>query len=302
MRPEFNSRRLFGITRSKGKMYELGLPEAQHIAVPANTEPQALFLLTVATLGDFAATVSDSENVNVPLPPPTVDELNFSASFFDALLESRFAEEIDRDTTVLAASAYYLARRPGSSLVLARRLADVADDPAVDKLLRWILQAKWQTFPADTHPIFGTALGNVGRFLHFHFHDGSGLAELKSVACGTEASRLPGCISPRTSVHRHHHSHRANAGCRLGLDHPSRVYGRAHRALGKTRFAGPSSRRSFGHRKCCWPGASFLEPPALFKCQPAQARFAGEIVLRSGFLSGRTKLAVYCCTVQSALP
>ena len=43
MRPEFNSRRYLGITRSKGKMYELGLPEETHIAVPAGVEPAALF-------------------------------------------------------------------------------------------------------------------------------------------------------------------------------------------------------------------------------------------------------------------
>ena len=69
MRPESNSRRLFGITRSKGKMYELGLPEDSHIAIPANSEPQELFLLTVGTLGDVAATLSDSDNINLPLPP-----------------------------------------------------------------------------------------------------------------------------------------------------------------------------------------------------------------------------------------
>lgn len=42
MKPEFNSRRLFGITRSKGKMYELNLAEELHIAVPENSEPREL--------------------------------------------------------------------------------------------------------------------------------------------------------------------------------------------------------------------------------------------------------------------
>lgn len=104
MTPEFNSRRLFGITRSKGKMYELGLPESLHIAVPPNSEPQELFVLTVGTLGDVAALLSDSDNVDVPLPPPTVDELSFSASFFDAFLESRFSDSIARDTSLLLIS------------------------------------------------------------------------------------------------------------------------------------------------------------------------------------------------------
>ncbi|SFN60590.1 hypothetical protein SAMN05216386_1335 [Nitrosospira briensis] len=129
MRPEFNSRRLFGITRSKGKMYELGLPEALHIAVPENSEPQELFVLTVGTLGDVAASLSDAENFDVPLTPPIVEELGFSASFFDAFCESRFSEAIARDTALLAASSYYLAGRPGSSLVLASQLEVVPDAP-----------------------------------------------------------------------------------------------------------------------------------------------------------------------------
>lgn len=148
--------------------------------MPASSEPQELFVLTVGTLGDVAAILSDSENVDIPLPPPTVEELGFSASFFDAFLESRFSEAIARDTTLLAASAYYLARRPGSSLVLARRIAEVTTDSAVDKLLHWVLQAQWVNYPADAHPFFGAALGNVARLLAFHFHDGSNLAELTS--------------------------------------------------------------------------------------------------------------------------
>ena len=77
-------------------MYELGLPEGSHIAVPANSEPQELFLLTVGTLGDVAATLSDSDNVDVPLPPSTADELGFSASFFDAFLGFKFSQTISR--------------------------------------------------------------------------------------------------------------------------------------------------------------------------------------------------------------
>ena len=36
MRPEQKSVRLLGVTRSKGKMYEYGLPEKQHININEN--------------------------------------------------------------------------------------------------------------------------------------------------------------------------------------------------------------------------------------------------------------------------
>lgn len=121
MKAKFNSRRLFGITRSKGKMYELGLPENLHITIPENDQPLQLFLLTIGTLGDVAEYIAASSVPLAPLPTDMQTELNFSASYFDAVIESQFAEELARPTRLLAAAAYYLARRPGSSLVLARR-------------------------------------------------------------------------------------------------------------------------------------------------------------------------------------
>jgi hypothetical protein len=293
MRPEFNSRRLFGITRSKGKMYELGLPEALHIAVPASSEPQELFVLTVGTLGDVAAILSDSENVDIPLPPPTVEELGFSASFFDAFLESRFSEAIARDTTLLAASAYYLARRPGSSLVLARRIAEVTTDSAVDKLLHWVLQAQWVNYPVDAHPFFGAALGNVARLLAFYFHDGSNLAELNS------------------SLHELRHRAYEGASSRelLFIDIIAaiirmRVATSAWTTLpgftgiAAERWATAIRRPEFP--KELWPSQMLLGRAGLFNGASGIVQMptsAGktrsvEIVLRSSFLSGRTKLAV----------
>lgn len=293
MRPEFNSRRLFGITRSKGKMYELGLPEGLHIAVPPNSEPQELFVLTVGTLGDAAATLSDAENFAVPLPPATVEELGFSASFFDAFLESRFEDSLARDTTLLAASAYYLARRPGSSLVLARRLAEAATDPPVDKLLRWTLQSRWANYPNDAHTLFGSALGNVARLLAFHFFDGSNLEELTSSLTALRRRAYAG----------------ASARDLLFIDIIAaiirmRVAASAWTTLpgftGITaeRWAAAIRRPEFP--KELWPSQMLLGQAGLFSGASGVVQMptsAGktrsvEIVLRSAFLSGRTKLAV----------
>ena len=67
MKPEFNSRRYFGITRSKGKMYELGLSEESHIAVPEGVEPAALFPLSIGTLVDASAALNDAADVQTGL-------------------------------------------------------------------------------------------------------------------------------------------------------------------------------------------------------------------------------------------
>ena len=293
MRPEFNSRRLFGITRSKGKMYELGLPEALHIAVPASSEPQELFVLTVGTLGDVAAILSDSENVDIPLPPPTVEELGFSASFFDAFLESRFSEAIARDTTLLAASAYYLARRPGSSLVLARRIAEVTTDSAVDKLLHWVLQAQWVNYPADAHPFFGAALGNVARLLAFHFHDGSNLAELTSSLNELRHRAYEGASSRELLF-----IDIIAAIIRMRVATSAWTTLPGFTGIAAERWATAIRRPEFP--KELWPSQMLLGRAGLFYGASGIVQMptsAGktrsvEIVLRSSFLSGRTKLAV----------
>ena len=293
MRPEFNSRRLFGITRSKGKMFELGLPEALHIAVPVNSEPQELFMLTVGTLGDAAATLSDAENIDVPLPPPTVEDLGFSASFFDAFLESRFQDSIARDTTLLAASAYYLARRPGSSLVLARRLAETTEDAPVDKLLHWTLQSRWANFPNDAHPLFGDALGNVARLLAFHFHDGSNLDELTTALSALRRRAYEGASSRELLF-----IDIIAAIIRMRVAASSWTTLPGFTGIAAERWATAIRRPEFP--KELWPSQMLLGRAGLFSGASGIVQMptsAGktrsvEIVLRSGFLSGRTRLAV----------
>ncbi len=300
MRPESNSRRLFGITRSKGKMYELGLPEDSHIAVPANSEPQELFLLTVGTLGDVAATLSDSDNVDLPLTSQTVDELGFSASFFDAFLESRFSRSISRDTALLAASAYYLARRPGSSLVLARRLDESEEDSPVDKLLHWTLLARWRKYPADDHPIFGDALGEVAKLLAFHFHDGSGLTALTS-----ELDALRRRAYAAASARDLLFIDIITAIIRMRLAASAWTTLPVFTGITTERWASAIRRREFP--KELWPSQMLLGQAGLFAGESGVVQMptsAGktrsvEIVLRSGFLSGRTKLAVVVASFRA---
>lgn len=293
VRPEFNSRRLFGITRSKGKMYELNLAEELHIAVPENSEPRELFLLAVGTLGDVAATLSDAEDVDAPLPQAATEELNFSASFFDAFLESRFDSEISRDIALLAASAYYLARRPGSSLVLARQLDADPDDSAVDKLLYWLLQAKWANYPGGEHPLFGIELAKLAKLLAFHFYDGTGLAELTTVLKNVKRIAYEG----------------ASARDLLFIDIIAAIVRMRLAASVWTTLPGftnisaeqwTSAIRRPEFPKELWPSQILLGRAGIFSGASGIIQMptsAGktrsvEIVLRSGFLSGRTKLAV----------
>lgn len=293
MKPEFNSRRLFGITRSKGKMYEFGLPESSHIAVPPNDEPEALFVLTVGTLGDVAAYLSGAERADVPLTPSTADELGFSASFFDAFLASRFEESISYDVTLLAASAYYLARRPGSSLVLARRLEAPDEEPAVDKLLRWVLQAKWAEYPLDHHPILGDGLVEVAKLLAYHFRDGSGAGELSSALVILRRRAYAG-VSARELLF----IDIISAIVRMRLAASAWTTLPSFTQIAADQWSQVIRRPEFP--KELWPSQALLGHAGFFAGASGIIQMptsAGktrsvEIVLRSAFLSGRAKLAV----------
>lgn len=293
MRPEFNSRRLYGITRSKGKMYELNLPEELHIAVPENSEPRELFLLAIATLGDAAATLGDVDDVGIPLPPTAIEELGFAASFFDAFLESRFSSEISRDTALLAASAYYLARRPGSSLVLARRIEGDPADSAVDKLLIWLLQARWNDYPSIEHPLFGTSLTSLAKLLAFHFYDGSGLVELTALLKVVRRIAYEGA-SARDLLQIDIIA--AITRMRLAASAWTTLPG--FTGLTTEQWAVTIRRPEFP--KELWPSQVLLGKAGLFNGisgviqMPTSAgkTRSVEIILRSGFLSRRTKLAV----------
>ena len=171
MKPEANSRRLFGITRAKGKMYEFGLPEESHITIPQDQVPEELLVLTIATLGDAAARVSDAISEDVA---ELEGDLRFSASFFDALFSSGLAKKINRYLVLLASAAYFLEERPGSSLVMAKQLDHQDGDSPLFVMMRWMLRGDWSHYYTSLAGPYGQVLSLISEYLARHFLDGTG--------------------------------------------------------------------------------------------------------------------------------
>jgi len=173
MTPESNSIRLFGITRSKGKMYEFGLPEEDHIVIPDDSEPTELLLLTVGNLGDAAVQYFEEVNDNVDSIP-----LNFSSSYFDALLQSKLAPSLDNDLALLASAAYYLDNRPGSSLVMADFQYDDGEEASIVRTLRWLLSSAWADIPNIDDDEFSELLRPLIESIANHFLSGTSTDQL----------------------------------------------------------------------------------------------------------------------------
>jgi superfamily II DNA/RNA helicase len=292
MKPEVNSRRYFGITRSKGKMYELGLPEESHIAVPEGVEPAALFPMSIGTLVDAAAALNDAIDVQGGLSEDLRDDIGFAASFFDAYLGSRFDTAVSREVTLLASASYFLGQRPGSSLVLARRLQAEGTN-AIEHLTVWTLQADWRQSPNLAAHWLNGLLYELSFRVMGHFNDGTPselavelLSELRRLTYASGTSREVVLAEVASAVIR---LRLANSAWNLlpgfsGLD--SSAWGESIR---RTAFP-----------KELWPSQKLLGKAGLFSGRSGVVQMptsAGktrsvEVILRSAFLADRTRVAV----------
>ncbi|AMJ56337.1 MULTISPECIES: DEAD/DEAH box helicase [Stenotrophomonas] len=292
MKPDFNSRRYFGITRSKGKMYELGLPEESHIAVPDGVEPAALFPLSIGTLMDASAALNDAIDVEGGLADDLRDDIGFAASFFDAYLSSRFDASVSREVTLLASASYFLGQRPGSSLVLARRLQAESANP-IEHLTIWVLRADWRAPPKLAVHWLSGMLQELSFRLMGHFNEGVPpesaielLSELRQLTYASGSSREVVLVEVASAV------------VRLRLAGSAWILLPKFTGLDNAAWAGAIRRPGFP--KELWPSQKLLGKAGLFAGRSGVVQMptsAGktrsvEVVLRSAFLADRTRVAV----------
>lgn len=292
MKPESSSRRYFGITRSKGKMYELGLPEESHIAVPEGVEPAALFPLSIGTLVDASAALNDAGDVQGGLSQDLRDDIGFAASFFDAYLGSRFDTEVSREVTLLASASYFLGQRPGSSLVLARRLPAEGGD-AIEQLTTWVLQADWRQPPNLAENALNTLLYPLAMQLIGHFNDGAPLDPVVELLNELRRRTYASGTSREVVL-----AEVASAVVKLRL--ASSAWTLLPGFSGMDAGAWAEAIRRPGFPKELWPSQKLLGQAGLFAGQSGVIQMptsAGktrsvEVILRSAFLADRTRVAV----------
>lgn len=292
MKPESASRRYLSITRSKGKMYELGLSEESHIAIPRDVEPEALFPLSVGTLMDASAALNDAAEVQASLPDDVQDELEFAASFFDAYLGSRFNAAISREVTLLASACYFLGQRPGSSLVLARRL-HLEDINAIEQLTIWTLRAEWRQAPDLGRHAISDMLSALVHELMAHFNDGAPtepvvnrVSQLRKWTYSSGSSREVLLAEVAAAVVKRRLA--SSAWTLLPV------------FSGLERKAWADAIRHPGFPKELWPSQRLLGQAGLFAGRSGVVQMptsAGktrsvEVILRSAFLAERTSVAV----------
>lgn len=182
MRPEKKSQLLLGVTRSKAKMLEYGVPVEHHIII--TQDPAKLFTLSIGLLGDLTAAINREE----PAPDSLAElktNLLFSARFFDAYLQSKLNETLDPYLVLLGSASYYLCDLPGSASVLAKRIdgdCPDLDGDGLEGLLLCLLQADLGTYFDGTEGPFGGFIDGISKWILQFFEDGNGEDNLLDLA------------------------------------------------------------------------------------------------------------------------
>ncbi len=173
MKPERNSYRLLNITRSKAKMYEYDVPLEYHIEI--RRDPTNLLTLAVGLLGDLAAQINSTENIELL----DEDNIQFSARFFDAYFQSRLNTQLNNYILLMGAVSYYLCDLPGSSIVLTSTIEKKSlelDTMGLDDLLLYILRLEvddnMNEVDLPTNDISSQLIKNLLNVFFAYYNDG----------------------------------------------------------------------------------------------------------------------------------
>lgn len=293
MRPEQKSQLLLGVTRSKSKMLEYGVPEVHHIKI--TQDPAKLFTLSVGLLGDLAATINREEPDPASLSELKINLL-FSARFFDSYLQSKLNETLDPYLVLLGSASYYLCDLPGSASVLAKRIDDDCPDldgDGLEDLLLWLLQADLGTYFDGAEGTFGEFIDEISKWILQFFEDGNGEDNLLDLATklrdavyefGTPRQLLFGDVIA--------------AVLRKKLENSAWKALPSYSGLPRDKWLHALQKDSF--IKELWPAQHLLGKADVLKGESAIVQMptsagktkATELILRSAFLAERVSLAI----------
>lgn len=273
-------------------MYEYGVPEDYHLEFPEGLDLEMQFPLAIGTVGDFASEVvtkaiGSEENTQTPR-----DEVIFSAQVLQAFDESLLNENISFNLRLLAAAGFYLGDVPGNAAVQISKLGQLAN-PENDPLAmaaKLVIDKPWnQTNNAIDHPRATAILVALGD----HFNGGS---------AGDRATQA--IKSLRKWAYTSASAHELLMADLLGAVSATRIANSAWTLLPQYSELPTDKWKPYLSRpmsiKEMWPSQRMLGDAGLYKGQSGIVQMptsagksrATELIIRSAFLSTRTKLAL----------
>lgn len=292
MKPEQRARFAAAITLSKGKMYEYGVPEDDHIALPEGLDLEMQFPLAVGTVGDFASeavakAIGEEGDSHTPR-----DEVIFSAQVLQAFDDSLLNQDLSFNLRLLAAAGFYLGDVPGSSAVQVSKLAQLAN-PEGDPLALAAKAAMDKPWGQTGNVVDSSHATAILSALGEHFKSGGGSGR------ATDAIR-----KLRNWAYASASAHELLMADLLGAVSATRIANSAWTLLPQYSELSGTSWHPYLSRptsiKEMWPSQRMVGEAGLYKGQSGVVQMptsagksrATELVIRSAFLSSRTRLAL----------
>lgn len=309
MRPERESRLILAAVQARAKMHEFRAAEEDY--VPFRRVPETLFPLAVGILHDAASAIADRfvDRVEGPIVPYAWEEddgsigqmVRFSASFFDAFLESQLNTELTTEFSLLCAASYYLSDSVGSALVVARR-----SEAPPQELGHGLARVAWHILRGDDGPIDGaskhTEFGNrLLNALTGHFGlEADAEEELRAMCAELRVS-----VYDNGSAREVVYADVVTALCARKLENSARTILPPFSSLPPASWTEAFRKPRFP--KELWPAQRRIAEAGLLRGNSGVVQMptsagktrATELIIRSLFLSGRSKLAVIVAPFRS---
>lgn len=309
MRPERESRLILAAVQARAKMHEFRAAEEDY--VPFRRAPETLFPLAVGILHDAAGAIADRfiDGVEGPVVPSAWEEddgsiaqmVRFSASFFDAFLESQLNAELTTEFSLLCAVSYYLADSVGSAVVVARR----SEAPPLE-LGHGLARVAWHILRGEAGPIDGASQ---------HTEFGNRLLNALTMHLGLQADAEEEiralCADLRASVYDNGSAREVvyadivTALCARKLENAARTILPPSSGLPLVSWADALRKPRFPME--LWPAQRRIAEAGLLRGESGVVQMptsagktrATELIIRSVFLSGRSNLAVIVAPFRS---
>jgi len=293
VKPEKKSRDLLGVSRSKAKMIEYGVPDEHHIQI--RQDPTELFTISICILGDLAAAINRGK-IDYESLAEQRENLLFSARFFDSYLQSKLNIELDPYLILLGSASYYLCDLPGSASVLANRIGSGCPNlngSGLEDLLLGLLQGDLRiNFEELTEP-YGKYIKQISVSTNNFFNHGTEKDDLLAVVkklresvyeIGTPRQLLFGDIIA--------------AILRKKIENCVWTALPSYSGVSRQRWNPVLRKESFIRE--LWPAQHLLGKSKVFKGESAIVQLptsagktkALELIIRSAFLNNNVKLAV----------
>lgn len=309
MKPERESQLILAAVQARAKMHEFRAAEDDY--VPFRRAPETLFPLAIGILHDAAGAIADRfiDGVEDAVAPAAWEEddgsigqmVRFSATFFDAFLESQLNTELTTEFSLLCAASYYLADSVGSAVVVARR----SEAPPLE-LGHGLALVAWHILRGNAGPIdaacqhteFGNRLLNA---LTRHFSlEADAEEEIRAMCAELRAS-----IYDNGSAREVVYADTVTALCARKLDNAARTI--LPPSSGLPLASWTDALRKLRFPKELWPAQRRIAEAGLLRGNSGVVQMptsagktrATELIIRSGFLSGRSNLAVIVAPFRS---